>query len=41
MGGVRVIERSDYLVDFLRERGFHEMRKARHEYLSFYGFDQE
>lgn len=41
MGGVRVIERSDYLVDFLRERGFHEMRKARHEYLSYYGFDQE
>ena len=35
MGGVRVIERSDYLVDFLRERGFHEMRKARHEYLSY------
>ena len=41
MGGVRVNGRSDYLVDFLRERGFHEMRKARHEYLSYYGFDQE
>ena len=36
-----MIERSDYLVDFLREWGFHEMRKARHEYLSYYGFDQE
>lgn len=38
---MRAAEESDYLVEFLRERGFHEMSKARHEYLSYYGFDQE
>lgn len=32
---------SDYLISYLRERGFHEMSKARHEYIAYYGFDQE
>lgn len=32
---------SDYLVEYLRAQGFHEMTKTRHEYLSYYGFDQE
>ena len=34
-------EESSYLVDYLRKKGFAETRKLRHEYLSYYGLDQE
>ena len=33
-------ESHDYLVDFLKEKGYPEVRKTRHEYLSYYGLDQ-
>lgn len=34
-------EESRYLVDYLRKKGFAQTRKLRHEYLSYYGLDQE
>ncbi len=34
-------EESGYLVEYLRKKGFSETRKTRHEYLSYYGLDQE
>lgn len=34
-------EESGYLVEFLRKKGFSEARRTRHEYLSYYGLDQE
>ena len=30
----------DYLVEYLRSKGYPEVKKHRHEYLCYYGFDQ-